>query len=211
MYLSAAAAQFFGQRSRTEPHDGEDFLWTNNMMNVPGFAPFLPAALTSACTTPLIVRTLRIDFDQYFDKERDHLKLNMDIDEPAYPVIQFTGEKLGRGIGMISGLFPPFKFPKPYFTVALLTWSFIRIATIVSCITTGFPAKSLYDACFLGIIFEYPIVLSALLLLSFIRKKGEKLWNYECVNFLIFRHVNFICFSLQRRMACQTRNGKNRC
>lgn len=74
---------------------------------------------------------------------------------------------------------PGISFPKPYFTVAVVSRSFIRVGTIVLCFATGFPFKSPYDACFIAVVIEFPTMMAAVFLLGVVRGETKSLWKYE--------------------------------
>ncbi|GJJ13821.1 hypothetical protein Clacol_008078 [Clathrus columnatus] len=107
--------------------------------------------------------------------QRSHVPFGPDI---SYEVaLHPTDPKITKGIMIPQSL--PCKFPKPYYTLALITWSLTRIAILALCLVTGFPTKNIYGASGLAVLVEFPIMIIALFILATIRGESKALWNYK--------------------------------
>ncbi|GJJ13819.1 hypothetical protein Clacol_008076 [Clathrus columnatus] len=135
-----------------------------------GSFSFLQAAASSLAGGVVIACALRFDF-------RNTL-INGPGPDISYEVaLHPTDPKITKGIVIPQSL--PCKFPKPYYTLALITWSLTRIAILVSCLVAGFPTKSIYDTSQLAFLVEFPIMIIALFILATIRGESKALWNYK--------------------------------
>jgi len=113
---------------------------------------------------------LRFDFNRFCIAE-PHAKLSYETaPHPSDP-------KMGKGIVVPQSV--PVKFSKPYYTLALFTWSTIRITTLAVCLATGLPFKSPYDACVFGVLVELPIMSIVLFLFATMRGEARALWRYR--------------------------------
>lgn len=162
----------FIRLSTENQSQGGEYIWPR--LTFQGiYVAFIPAALASFGAGGLIARMLRFDFKNHLDRGGLSLTRPDESNEPHKGVVI----KIGCDLFAI-------RFPKPYFTVAIITWSFIRIVTIGLCLRTGFPAKSPYDACFYTALVEFPIMMAAIFLLGVVRGETRILRDYEwAINF----------------------------
>ncbi|GJJ13818.1 hypothetical protein Clacol_008075 [Clathrus columnatus] len=150
-------------------------LWTTSVFKGLDYVPFLPATVGSLFTGPLIASMLRFDFNTYLNTLGSPTYLGASIPLPA-DKSTLAGQSI---LGAPQSLLVPDMIPKPYYTLTLITWSLIRITTLVLCLTLGLPLKSPYDACALALFWEFPIMTIVLLLFAIMRGEARILWNFN--------------------------------
>ncbi|GJJ13817.1 hypothetical protein Clacol_008074 [Clathrus columnatus] len=181
MFLILALSLFINRFDSSSYSAEEESVWATNLLSRKlRHVSFLSAAAYEAWfVAPLIACVLRFDFTATLSKQNP---IYLEGVTPSSSFDSTTNQRLGNGVLVPRTV--PRTFRKPYYTVALATWSLIRITTIVLCLTTSFPLKSIYDSSWLGAIFEFPIITIVLLLFAKMRGQAKTLWNYTEIWFV---------------------------
>jgi len=165
-----------------------ELVWRSNIFEDLGFASFLLATVGSIWIGPLLANVLRFDASKHCVTGLNRTISYESVTHHHLFSSAWTRARPDQrlGIGIVIPETLPYSFPKPYHTLALTTWSIIRFTTLALCLANiGFPIKSVYDACALGIFFEFPILVIVLFIFAATRGEARDLWNHKwewCAN-----------------------------